>query len=162
MFASIYFICSDSDHSDINFHGTFHHRREVEDFLYDQMLRDRPTDESTRLYGWAIHSVREELPVGKYLSVAAPPSRSATTGGTPYRRGEDRWFHIYRYLPNDVDRTLYISVSKDLEQPSGLVDFHYVGESYEEAVDAGPNCYNSLNGDVTNYAQVYNVILPHA
>jgi hypothetical protein len=29
-------------------------------------------------------------------------------------------------------------------------------------VDAGPNCYNSLNGDVTNYAQVYNVILPHA
>lgn len=151
MSSSIYFICSDSDHSDINFHGTFHSRREVEEFLYEQILRDRPTDESTRLYGWAIHSVREELPVGKYLTVAA----------TPNRRGATRWFHIYRYLPNDVDRTIYISVSKDLDQPSGLVDFHYIGESYEEAVDAGPNCYNSLNGDVTNYAQVYNVVLPH-
>ena len=151
MSASIYFICSDSDHSDISFHGTFHSRREVEEFLYEQILRDHATDESTRLYGWAIHSVREKLPVGKFLSIAA----------TPNRRGENRWFHIFRYLPNDVERTIYICVSKELDQPSGLVDYEYVGETYEIAVDAGPNCYNSLNGDVTNYVQVFNVVLPH-
>lgn len=144
MINSIYLICSDIDTHDIAFHGVFHSLREVDEFFYDKMLRDRVDDERARLYGWAVRSVRD-IQNDRYISVASV-------------RG--RWFHIYRYLPNDVSRTIHFVVTKDLSEPAGLVDFHAFCERYEDAVDAVPNCYDDLGGENTHIAEIFNFTLP--
>jgi hypothetical protein len=163
MINSIYLICSDTDTTqDVSFHGVFHSLREVDEFFYDKMLRpvqpswtvhtpqqswgvrDRVDDDRARLYGWAVRSVRD-INVGRYVTVASV-------------RG--RWFHIYRYLPNDVSRTIHFAVTKDLSEPAGLVDFHTFSERYEDAVDSVPNCYDDLGGEVTHIAEIFNFTLP--
>lgn len=145
MISPIYLICSDTDTTqDISFHGVFHSLREMDEFFYDKMLRDRVDDERARLYGWAVRSVRD-IQIGRYISVASV-------------RG--RWFHIYRYLPNDWNRTIHFAVTKDLSEPAGLVDFHTFSERYDEAVDSVPNCYDDLGGDVTHNAEIFNFTLP--